>query len=382
LQNKTTDTLQNFGLTNLIRGGSNKTAAVSKISCPVIDMTQYVFEDRLDGKQRKIKNIGIRYNYTGPKKNKGKNNNPNKITKFYSCGMIQERRNGPWKPDQQKRGTGMEKTNEEEVKQKKGRGGGKVDKKKNAAIIRYGGTLHVIFQRARNHSFVFGTKLHRCMVGQGGSGEPDNQIPMAVIQPNVNWGVQKEKLMEVKEELVKLETTQWHNLNKCGSERQYLPGLCTNTKMSQLKTKMEELIGIFVKNYIMKYYPIVDKFRVGAIRSTGGRSQYELTGVYHRNYLQDVVDKRIQDEQPFSIILALYEFQFQYKNAIMDEEVELVCVPIGLAALFSNALSHCRGENGTEDHVYCLFAYVVSDEADYPQGVIERDVKDDIVVQE
>jgi hypothetical protein len=29
-----------------------------------------------------------------------------------------------------------------------------------------------------------------------------------------------------------------------------------------------------------------------------------------------------------------------------------------------------------------LFAYVVSDEVDYPQGVIERDVKDDIVVQE
>ncbi len=48
-------------------------------------------------------------------------------------------------------------------------------------------------------------------------------------------GVQKKKLMEVKEELVKLGTTQWHNLNKCGPEHQYLPGLCTNTKMSQLK---------------------------------------------------------------------------------------------------------------------------------------------------
>jgi hypothetical protein len=61
--------------------------------------------------------------------------------------------------------------------------------------------------------------------------------------------------MEVKEELVKLGTSQWHNLNKCRSERQYLPGLCTNTKMSQLKTKVEELIEPFVKNYIMKNYP-------------------------------------------------------------------------------------------------------------------------------
>jgi hypothetical protein len=38
-QNKTTDESQNFGSTNLIRGGSNKTVAVSKISCPVIDIT-------------------------------------------------------------------------------------------------------------------------------------------------------------------------------------------------------------------------------------------------------------------------------------------------------------------------------------------------------
>jgi hypothetical protein len=48
--NKMTDKLQNFGSTDLIRGGSNNTAAVSKISCPVIDMTQYSFENQLDGK--------------------------------------------------------------------------------------------------------------------------------------------------------------------------------------------------------------------------------------------------------------------------------------------------------------------------------------------
>ncbi len=188
--------------------------------------------------------------------------------------------------------------------------------------------------------------------------------------------------MEVKEELVKLGKTQWHNLNKCGSERQYLPVFSTNTKMSQLKTKVEELIEPFVKNYIMKNYPKVNKFSMGVIRSKGGRSQYELTGVYHCDYLQDVVDKRIQEEQLFLIILALDELQFKYKNAIMDEEVETVCVPIGHAAFFSSKLSHGGGENGTEDYVYHLFAYVVSDEVDYPQGVIERDVKNDIVVQE
>jgi hypothetical protein len=95
-----------------------------------------------------------------------------------------------------------------------------------------------------------------------------------------------------------------------------------------------------------------------------------------------VVDKRIQDERPFSIILALDKFRFQYKNAIMDEEVETVCVPIGHAPIFSSALSHCGGDNGTEDYVYCLVAHVVSNEVDYLQGVIERDKQDDIVVRE
>ncbi len=56
--------------------------------------------------------------------------------------------------------------------------------------------------------------------------------------------------------------------------------------------------------------------------------------------------------------------------------------PLGMWRFFSSALSHCGGENGTEDYVSCLFAYVVSDEVDYSQGVIERDVKDDIVMQE
>ncbi len=82
--------------------------------------------------------------------------------------------------------------------------------------------------------------------------------------------------MEVKEELVKLGMAQWHNLNKCGSKCQYLPGLCTNTKMSQLKTKVKELIEPFMMNYIMKNYPKVNKFRVGAIQSKKGGANMNL----------------------------------------------------------------------------------------------------------
>jgi hypothetical protein len=59
--------------------------------------------------------------------------------------MIQERHHGPWKPDQQKRGTGMEKNGGGGGKTEEREGWRKLDKKKNTVVIRCGGTLHVIF---------------------------------------------------------------------------------------------------------------------------------------------------------------------------------------------------------------------------------------------
>ncbi len=96
------DTAENSGLINLVRGGGwNNSTVVSKISCPVIDMTQYSFEDQMDGKRRKIEYMGIRYNCTGgSRKGGGKNNNYNEIKRYYSCGMIQESLHGPWIPHQ------------------------------------------------------------------------------------------------------------------------------------------------------------------------------------------------------------------------------------------------------------------------------------------
>jgi hypothetical protein len=65
----------------------------------------------------------------------------------------------------------------------------------------------------------------------------------------------------------------------------------------------------------------------------------------------------------------------------MGNGVETVNVPIGHAAIFSSALSHCGGENATDDYVYRLFAYVVSDDVDYPVRDVESDIKDDSYVQ-
>jgi hypothetical protein len=60
---------------------------------------------------------------------------------------------------------------------------------------------------------------------------------MVVIQPNINWGVQKEKLMEVKEN--------WLSRTMAQSEQVWVGTPVFTGSMYQhqdVKTKMEELI--------------------------------------------------------------------------------------------------------------------------------------------
>jgi hypothetical protein len=73
------------------------------------------------------------------------------------------------------------------------------------------------YQREGNHSFVNG-EVHKCTVGQGESGGKDKWIPMTVRKPNLSWGVWRKDLIKIKGELVKLGTSQWHNLRGCGKE--------------------------------------------------------------------------------------------------------------------------------------------------------------------
>ena len=117
------------------------------------------------------------------------------------------------------------------------------------------------------------------------------------------------KLMAVKEQLVKLGQNNWHSLRGGGgTDRQYLPGLSPEPRNKQLKSDMEELIALFIVHYITKTNPKVNRFKVGALRSKGSMSQHLLSGVYHRDNRQDEVNKKNEDEQPFSIILALDKF--------------------------------------------------------------------------
>jgi hypothetical protein len=244
--------------------------------------------------------------------------------------------------------------------------------------LKCAGTLRVIFQNNGQHTFSI-INGHTCMMdGEWSDGkEKDERLSVTFVAPSIHWNFTEQHLLEMKIGLVSLTDARWSNLQGCRSEQQYLQELLTGTtkQMMDLRKKAEELIDPFVKNFIVKIYPKVRKFRVGAIRSKGKATQADLSGSYHRDYQQEDVTIRHANEQPFLIILVLDEFNFQYKNKMLGQ-VEKVCVPIGHAAIFSSALSHCGGANGTDDYVYHLFAYVVSNDVNYPIGRIERDCDD------
>jgi hypothetical protein len=76
--------------------------------------------------------------------------------------------------------------------------------------------------------------------------EPDDRIPITVLGPSLHWNVTKEKLVQMKCELVQ-QKSGWKNLHGCGTDQQYLPGLLSEKKMTELKKMAEGLIELFLQ---------------------------------------------------------------------------------------------------------------------------------------
>jgi hypothetical protein len=117
------------------------------------------------------------------------------------------------------------------------------------------------------------------------------------------------------------------------------------------------------------------KFKVGAIRSRDEKSQLELTGSLHCDY-QDDVNKKTPNERPQSIIVALDPFNLLYECNMDDgSKIRTIHVNRGQVVVFTSSFRHPGGSNGTvndQEYVYRLFAYIVSEEVDYPPDVTTR----------
>jgi hypothetical protein len=118
---------------------------------------------------------------------------------------------------------------------------------------------------------------------------------------------------------------------------------------------------------------------MGAICSRGVYSQYDLMGSLHCNYHDDV-NKKVPDEHPQSILMALDPFKLLYESntgtgGLIDGEVKELLVNWGHAIVFCHSFCPASGSNYSINqmgYVYCLFAYIVLLESDYPSKVGTR----------
>ena len=193
--------------------------------------------------------------------------------------------------------------------------------------------------------------------------------------PSPSWNIDTLLIDKMRESLANVDKKWWCNQAHCKSNRQYLKELASEPNLQMVRKQAESLVGVYMKNFVTKHYNCLMHFRVGALRSKGEASQFELQGTLHRDY-QDEVNQKLPDERPQSMILALDPFNLLYElEPSSDGSLKTVFVDSGQAVLFTSSLRHAGGSNGTNgDNTwkYRLFAYIVSDEADFPSEIGTR----------
>ena len=143
--------------------------------------------------------------------------------------------------------------------------------------------------------------------------------------------------------------------------------------LEMVRKQAETIVGLYMRNFVTKNYPCLTHCKVGALRSRGEQSQFDLQGTLHRDYLDDV-EKKVPEERPQSIIIALdpFDLLYEYDSNYHDGSVGCKSVAKGEAVLFTSSLRHAGGSNGTKDDKtwkYRLFAYIVSEQSDFPSEV-------------
>ena len=119
-------------------------------------------------------------------------------------------------------------------------------------------------------------------------------------------------------------------------------------------------------------------WKVSALRTKAGAlSQYKKQGgQLHWDYSETALNHPPR-ERPLSIIVALDSFSFFIAPplAFSDDNYVETTVVRGQAIIFTNEQLHAGGPNYETRAVYRLFAYVVSNEADYPHSEVYPNTK-------
>jgi hypothetical protein len=173
----------------------------------------------------------------------------------------------------------------------------------------------------------------------------------------------------------------WGNLPEQGPSRQWLKeiGDPRNKKGYSVRQQIEAMMKPYL-DFITNQNPHLRYWRVGALRTQPDTpSQYEKCGdQLHSDYMETVM-KQDPAKRPMSMIMALDEpFNFLYEDKDNDDDDDNVdeddictlTVRKGPAIAFTNELFHAGGDNSTGETIYHLFAYIVSNEKDYPNNMV------------
>jgi hypothetical protein len=117
----------------------------------------------------------------------------------------------------------------------------------------------------------------------------------------------------MKEALSSIKDHHWINQSKCGTARQYFKKLSVSKSLKKVNNQAMAVIQPFVTHVVLQHYKALTYFKVGAIRSRGVNSQYNLVGSLHCNH-HDNVTKKVPGKLPQSILLALNPFKLLYES--------------------------------------------------------------------
>jgi hypothetical protein len=225
-----------------------------------------------------------------------------------------------------------------------------------------------------------GTVGHACQLQHGGRrSDPDSRPPFMTITAPPSWGITNAGIDRMITSLQSSSEDWWDCLPRQGTSRKWLKriGEASTPAELDLKRQIESVMMPYLQ-YIKTIYPAITAWKVGALRTKASTpSQYEKQkSILHRDYSETVLD-RPPRERPLSIIMALDSFSFLLKPPLPSNEDNYVKTRVerGQAVIFTNEQLHAGGPNRETRQVYRLFAYVVSDEADYPNAEVYPNTK-------
>ena len=248
-------------------------------------------------------------------------------------------------------------------------------KKSGTTVTKCRGKIAGYFRRDSFYFRPHGSFGHACQLKHGGCrSDPDRRPPLMTITAPPSWGITNTVIKQTITALESCPDKWWQPLPKQGKKREWLKRIGEASTPSELDLK-RQIEGVMTPyfDFIKAINPEMTAWKVGALRTKAGApSQYDLqASTLHRDYSEAVLNHPPR-ERPMSIIVALDGFSFLAKPPLPSHEDDYVetMVESGQAVLFTNEQLHAGGPNRETRTVYRLFAYVVSDEADFPNAEV------------